>query len=295
MNITVLGAGAIGSLWAYKLAEAGHNVSVWTRDTTQTRFAIELDEKPLKQFTANSFDTLADSDLLLITVKAWQVRKALLPILNRLHSETILVFMHNGMGAVDEIKAEIERFPVVLATTTQAAYKPNANKVLHTGNGSTQLGAYNTAGKQCAFLAEVFQHALPEVSWNKNISNALWNKLAINCAINPLTAIYQITNGELSEEEYQPSLEKVVEEVSLVMSAEGIETDQFALLEKVKAVISATARNHSSMQQDIYHQRRSEIDYINGYLCRTADRHAIDAPENKKLYNQIKQIEQGWK
>ncbi|WP_375753030.1 2-dehydropantoate 2-reductase [Vibrio sp. HN007] len=295
MNITVLGAGAIGSLWAYKLTEAGHNVSVWTKDSAQKLFSIRLDHDSAVQLTANSFDSLAQSDLVLVTVKAWQVKDALLPLLDQIHSDTILLFMHNGMGAVDDITTSIQHYPIVIATTTQAAFKPDAGHVMHTGAGETQLGAHNKAGEQCQFLTDVLSHALPKVIWNRNIREALWNKLAINCAINPLTAIKQIYNGELENDKYLPLLDKVISEVSLVMQAEGISVNKESLLATVLNVVKATAKNQSSMQQDIYHKRRSEIDYINGYLCRTAQRHSIDTPENLKLYNQIKQIEQGWK
>ncbi|WED22442.1 2-dehydropantoate 2-reductase [Vibrio sp. JC009] len=295
MNITVLGAGAIGSLWAYKLSQAGHTVSVWTKSSEESRYPIQLDENAEIVLPANSKESLGNSDLILITVKAWQVKEAILPLIQDIHPDTILLLMHNGMGAVDEIKQQLADFPVVLATTTQAAYKPEKSHVLHTGKGTTQLGAFNDKGNHCQFLAEVLNHALAEVIWNDNIYHALWNKLAINCAINPLTAIHQIKNGQLSDAAFQDQLEEIVAEVAKVMSQEKVLTSKEELLGSVQKVINATAENNSSMQQDILHKRRSEIDYINGYLCRVAGKHLIATPQNNKLYQQIKDIEQGWK
>ncbi|KOO09902.1 2-dehydropantoate 2-reductase, partial [Vibrio xuii] len=100
-------------------------------------------------------------------------------------------------GTAERIASLLPHNPLVLATTTHGAYRPAPSHVQHTGKGITQLGGYNAKGLQCQFLEQVFHHALPNSRWHPNIQEALWHKLAINCAINPLTALHQITNGEL--------------------------------------------------------------------------------------------------
>ncbi len=62
-----------------------------------------------------------------------------------------------------------------------------------------------------------------------NITQALWNKLAINCAINPLTAIHQCLNGKLAAESYRSILDSIIEEVVAVMNAENIPVKQDSL------------------------------------------------------------------
>ncbi|PMH41153.1 2-dehydropantoate 2-reductase [Vibrio sp. 10N.286.49.B3] len=290
MNITVLGLGAIGSLWAYHLNQAGHNVHAWTRHN-QTTTSLQYDQQPSIQFASNDVNQLAHCDLLLVTVKAWQVEQALTPLLPHLHPDCILVLMHNGMGAIDDIKAQINHHPLVLATTTQAAFKPSANQVLHTGHGQTQLGGANLAGSQCQFLQDVFNHALATTKWNNSIETALWQKLAINCAINPLTALLQCNNGHLAQEQYQKQLQSITEEVAQVMQAEGINCTASQLKETIDSVIAATTKNYSSMQQDVHHQRQTEIDFITGYLLKKAIQHNIQTPENAHLFSLIKQKE----
>jgi 2-dehydropantoate 2-reductase len=295
LNITILGAGAIGSLWACHLKEAGHNVSLWLRAPKTSSHTLQLDDQSPLTFTANDDTRLSESDLVLITVKAWQVKEALLPLLDKLHTDTILVFMHNGMGAVEEVENELRHYPVVLATTTQAAMKPSPDKVNHTGAGQTQLGPFNAKGTQCQFLAEVFNHALPDVSWTSDIQTALWQKLAINCAINPLTALEQCRNGSLAESRYSEPLRHIIQEVSEVMVQEGIPVSFSELNSKVYKVITATKDNYSSMQQDLCYQRPTEIDFITGYLCRKAQEHKINVPANQALYDEIKRIEHSWR
>ncbi|MDE1331021.1 2-dehydropantoate 2-reductase [Vibrio aestuarianus] len=293
MNIVVLGPGAIGLLWATQLHQAGHNVSLWGRAPHQL-LSITQDNSPAVHFPYCDSNALQQADLLLITVKAWQVEQALLPLLTQLNRDTILLFMHNGMGAVDGIADLVSEFPLLLATTTHGALKASVNQVLHTGKGVTQLGAYNAKGEQCQFLVDVLAHALPEVVWNNTIEEALWYKLAINCAINPLTALEQCRNGDLANQHFQQQLENIVAEVASVMNAEGFAVTPSSLLTKVKQVIQATAKNHSSMHQDIFYRRKTEIDFITGYLLKKAKKHQLTTAENSKLYHAIQQIEHSW-
>ena len=293
MNITVVGPGAVGSLWAIKLHQAGHNVSLWSR-STQATYPIAIDTESEIEFRNNDQSKLSESDLILVTVKAWQVEQAIQPLIPHLDKDTILLFMHNGMGAVDNIASSIEPFPVVLATTTQAAYKSTQNQVHHTGQGNTQLGGYNSKGNQCNFLIDVLNHALPDAIWNDNILQALWSKLAINCAINPLTGLEQVKNGQLAKERYQPLINEIVAEVVKVMVAENVQTSTESLRSIVEQVIHATAANNSSMKQDMFYQRKTEIDFITGHLLNTARKHGIATPANQALFDRVKQQEALW-
>ncbi|PME29223.1 2-dehydropantoate 2-reductase [Vibrio sp. 10N.286.55.E10] len=293
MNITIVGPGAIGSLWAIKLLQAGHNVSLWSRSTDNS-IDLSLDGQASLSFSNNNIEKLSASDLVIFTVKAWQVEEATTPLLQYLDSDCILMFMHNGMGAVDNITTKINAHPVVLATTTQAAFKPDKNNVCHKGLGQTQLGAFNLKGQQCTFLVDVLEHALPTVNWNPEITAALWTKLAINCAINPLTGLKQVKNGELADQKFGDTLSSIVEELTKVMQAEEIACSFDELEASIKQVIQATAQNNSSMKQDMFYQRKTEIDFITGHLIKTALKHQIKVPVNQKLFDQVKKQENSW-
>ncbi|MEH0672006.1 2-dehydropantoate 2-reductase [Vibrio owensii] len=293
MNILILGPGAVGSLWATKFKLAGHNVSLWGRSSNSEQL-LQLDDNPATSFSNQHIPSVQNADLIVVTVKAWQVESAIEPLLPYISTDTIIMLMHNGMGTAQLIEAKLADNPLIVATTTHGAYKPSKEQVLHTGQGNTQLGGFNAKGAQCDFLAEVMNHALPEVNWNPNINAALWTKLAINCAINPLTAIHQCKNGELAAPEFATELANITRELVEVMNKEGIKVDFDSLHTTIMQVVNATAANYSSMRQDVYHQRRTEIDFISGYLLKAAEKHHISTPENAKLYQRMKQIEQSW-
>ena len=294
MNITILGPGAVGSLWACYLQKAGHNVSLWTRSSTPSElsFSLNVQENSSHSFSCNDKESLIHCDLLFITVKAWQVESALLPLLPLLSQETILLFMHNGMGAVDAIKDKINHHPILQATTTHGALKENNHTVKHTGLGHTVIGPFNSLGNQCQFIQEVLTHSLPSIEWNPEIKVALWKKLAINCAINPLTAIHQCQNGHLAHSDIHQDVIRICSEVQQVLQQEKVEWTETELVSTVNQVISATSENYSSMNRDCFYQRKTEIDNITGYLLQRAEQHGISAPINQTLYNQIKQLEE---
>ncbi|MGY0603050.1 MAG: ketopantoate reductase family protein, partial [Paraglaciecola chathamensis] len=137
---------------------------------------------------------------------------------------------------------------------------------------------------------QVLDTLLAPCSWQQNKEQALWDKLAINAAINPLTAIYKVKNGQLIEAKYQAMIKDICAETAAVMSALGFLGSEEQLYQKVLDVAQATSENYSSMYQDITHKRPSEIDYINGYICREAEKHAIDVPLNTALVSQIKAL-----
>lgn len=296
MNITLLGAGAIGALWAIKLTQQQHNVQLWTRSSaTETTLHFSELSSPTTSdsyhFNCNDPHALAATGLLIVTVKAFQVATALTPLLPYLSTDCVVVIMHNGIGSQQQVQQLLPHNPIIYATTSQAAFKSTPTTIHHTGLGQTSLGAINQQAQAKLDIAKVFNAALSPSQWQPNIYHPLWQKLAINCAINPLTAVNQCCNGDLAQAGYQSQLDSICSEVAQVMTAEGFSTTQQQLRHQVDAVITATATNYSSMNRDIFHHRLTEIDYISGYLVQQAQRHHIDTPINRQLWQAIKHME----
>ncbi|MCE0494345.1 2-dehydropantoate 2-reductase [Vibrio sp. DNF-1] len=291
MNIVILGPGAIGKLWAYHLNKAGHRVSLWSRKTERV-LSVAVEHKTESLLVQNNNEhRLKEADIILITVKARQVENAIHPLLPYLSQETILLFMHNGMGTTDLLTATLAKYPTLLATTSHGAMLTASGSVAHTGRGNTIIGGLNEKGKQCRFIADVFHHALPNTEWTQDIYQALWHKLSVNCAINPLTAILQCKNGDLAKAQNQAMLSTIIDEISRVMQSEGIDIQKNRLRSQINTVIQATAENLSSMNRDIALGRVTEIEFITGYLLKRARYHNVAVPENEKLYNQVKELE----
>jgi len=120
-----------------------------------------------------------------------------------------------------------------------------------------------------------------------DIQKIIWSKLIVNVGINALTAILRVRNGVLVE--HQPALrlmEAAVSEAVRAAAAQGIAFDESKIQERVKEVARLTARNRSSMLQDILAGRQTEIEYINGAVARLGD-----APVNQALCDLVRALE----
>ncbi|AGQ29754.1 2-dehydropantoate 2-reductase [Serratia liquefaciens] len=289
MKITVLGCGALGQLWLSRLYQQGHDVQGWLR-VPQPFCAVNVIEPEGRSFNrnlpTNDPEHLAQSELLLVTLKAWQVSGAVSALLPKLHPRCAILLLHNGMGTQDELPPNNQ--PILQGTTTHAA-RHDGSTIIHVAGGTTHIGPTSPAATSLSHLAEVLHQALPDVAWHNNIASANWRKLAVNCVINPLTALYNCRNGDLQR--YPEQIEIICREVAGVMAMEGYHTSCEGLQQYVMEVIQSTADNVSSMLQDIRTQRHTEIDYITGYLLRRARSHGVTLPENARLFELIKRKE----
>lgn len=289
MKITILGCGALGQLWLSRLYQQGHDVQGWLR-VPQPFCAVNVIEPEGASFNrnlpTNDPEHLAQSELLLVTLKAWQVSSAVSTLLPKLNPRCAILLLHNGMGTQDELPANNQ--PILQGTTTHAA-RHDGSTIIHVAGGTTHIGPTSPAAQSLSHLAEVLHQALPDVAWHNNIASANWRKLAVNCVINPLTALYNCRNGDLQR--YPEQIETLCREVASIMEMEGYHTSCEGLQQYVMEVIQSTADNVSSMLQDIRTQRHTEIDYITGYLLRRARSHGVTLPENARLFELIKRKE----
>lgn len=289
MKITVLGCGALGQLWLSALYQQGHDVQGWIR-IPQPFCAVNVISPEGVAFNrnmpTNDPEHLAQSELLLVTLKAWQVSSAVSALMPMLNDNCTILLLHNGMGTVDELPAN--RLAILQGATTHAA-RHEGNAIMHVASGMTHIGPVTPRGAAHSALADTLHHALPDVAWHDNIRPSLWNKLVVNCVINPLTALHECTNGDLIA--FPDQIEQICLEVAQVMAIEGYEIHSESLLSFVYQVIDTTAANHSSMLQDIRHQRHTEIDYITGYVLRRGRKHGLSLPVNTRIFEQIKRKE----
>ena len=135
---------------------------------------------------------------------------------------------------------------------------------------------------------------MPQFVWHANVYIPLWQKLAINAVINPLTALHRVPNGHLATGIYQKVMMQLINELQKVMAAEGVHITTSTLTNTVNQVVAATAKNISSMYQDVLRERRTEIDMITGYLLRVGERHNISLPHHASLYKKVKKLEESF-
>ncbi|MEO3734578.1 ketopantoate reductase family protein [Shewanella baltica] len=306
VDIAILGAGAVGQLICRQLTVAGMNVGFIGRNDLESSQQV-LSFTPLasaddhlQQIQAIPYsvpiltaDALDNIRLVIVCVKAYQVLDALSPLLKQLPSQCHILLLHNGMGPhlalAPLINAQANGRGLSLGTTSQGVLRQAHWQIKQTGQGLTQLGHF-TGTELTKHYRNPLLAAIPNSEWVDAIVPCLWQKLAVNAAINPLTALYQCPNGKLAEPDFSEMINSILDELVMVAAHDGVSLDQSFLHDRVYQVIRLTAGNFSSMHQDIAHQRRTEIDQINGYICERAQAHGLSAPVNAELWARVKQL-----
>jgi 2-dehydropantoate 2-reductase len=287
----VLGAGAIGCLFAHGLRRSGSETTlVMRRDTAARSLPVVIErgaqrcEQHLPVITPDDRSMISH---LLITTKAYDVHAAVAGIARLLCDNCVVILLVNGLGLAEKLHENYPHLDIFCGTTTEGAYPLSPQHILHAGRGETRIGRAGLATPPAWF--ESFSLATDACVWDANIDSALWSKLAVNCVINPLTAVNSCRNGELARRtDLSMQVETLCAEVADISRAAGFATIAEQLLPTVNAVIAGTADNRSSMLQDVEGGRPTEIDYITGYLLRVAEQHGIGAPHNQALLKRIR-------
>ena len=299
----ILGAGAIGSLWACHLSLAGHPTALILRNASRLRSFInpiqlreQNSERSIK-LTAELADNNEPIQRLLVTTKGYDTLNAIDSIQQRLSRSSLILLLQNGMGQqqrlADKLAEPRPDIAIYTGITTEGAYRESPQTLVHAGRGESWLGPINAAAQQrgAAALDSLLQLGL-KTGYDQQIVQRLWQKLAINAAINGLTAIHGCQNGRLaSDPSYRSQMQRLCNEVEQLAAALNQPLFNRPLIEVALEVATATAANYSSMLQDVRNQRPTEIDTINGYICRQAEQLGISTPHNQALVSTLASLQ----
>ncbi|GHB08337.1 putative 2-dehydropantoate 2-reductase [Salinicola rhizosphaerae] len=283
----IVGAGALGRLFAARLASR-HTVTLIGRSGPVHRLSWQGSGGAYQQLEFGTTDG-APPDIVMIATKSYDVLAALEPLTERIPATTPLLLIQNGFHAQPRLH-DLWPGPVLCATTTEAAYRPappSEFDVVHAATGHTWIG--DLAGCHLPLSARVADALVATgitATACADIRQRLWQKLAINAVINPLTARDRVLNGALLAPAYDSEIASLVGEIADLMAAESIAPPESGWRALVDGVIDATANNRSSMLQDRLAGRRTERDAILGPLLDAAKRHHLKAPALRTLLHQ---------
>ena len=175
---------------------------------------------------------------------------------------------------------------VAQGVTTAAAYR-EGRRVVPVATGSTLL----PPGFES--LARYLRRAGFDARVTRDIREARLGKLLANVCLNPVTALFRVRNGALRKPPYATLAEALALEAAPVLRAEGLAITPAQAIARVMEVARTTARNRSSMLQDLLAGRRTENDHLAGALLRLARKHRLPAPTHAALHRLIRVMERG--
>lgn len=290
MSWHLLGAGSLGSLWAARLNSAGHSVELILRNEqrlTDYLHAGGLQVRQGEQVQRHALPAGLASDpipirRLLLACKAYDATSAIARVATRLQPGSQVILLQNGLGSQQAVAELLPECQCICASSTEGAYRENDFQVVFAGQGHTWLGTSPTSPAPDWF-GELASAGIP-ASWVDDIDARLWRKLALNCAINPLTVLHDCRNGGLRA--HAAEVQMLCDELCRLLACCAPEA-ALGLHETVWQVIDATATNYSSMYQDVQQGRRTEIDYLLSHACRSTEQHGLTLPALNQMQQRL--------
>lgn len=292
MRIVVIGAGALGASIGARLALAGGAVTLvdaWAAHIEAIRVhglralgvpaAVELclpatlpEEAPGEQ------------DLALVTVDANSTAAAAGIAARILRADGAALTLQNGIGNIETLVAALGPGRV-LGGSTMCSFRTVAPGVVEQTNvATTTVGELDgSVGERILALRDLLRGAGYPTEASPEIMAAIWQKLVVNIAINPICAITGLRMGELARlaatDRFQDLL---LAEALAVGRAKGLNLPEAALREKIKAHCW-DKYSKPSMLQHLEAGRRTEIGALNGALVREAAALGIPVPYNEAI------------
>ncbi len=301
MRVLVIGCGSMGLLYAVRLSSGGCSVVLKCRRGEQAALInregvrIQHPDGGLEEARVPAVVEAPGGqfDAVIIATKAYDFEDALPAALNAAKRTGLLVSIQNGLGCLEALEERAGAWRAAAAVTYYAATRVSGNTVLYMGGTRVVLG--QRSRKKHPSLAPLAD-ALRRGGWRAEIVEDIdawrWDKLIVNAAVNPVTAILGVPNGKLLSSTHALQLCRcIIGEAVEVAERIGVKLPRdpyTAFIETVKA----TRGNRSSMLQDLEAGRKTEIDYINGALLALASRVKLALPCNSITYTIVKALEE---
>ncbi len=291
MQIVILGAGAIGSIYGAKLSGqhdvtlvggAAHMEAI-RRDGLVIQGALSA---TLRLPALTRLERIEPGTLILLTTKVNNNVAALEPIVPLLTEGVTIVCVQNGLYSENLVKDLVKDRALVLRAITQVGgvlVRPGV--VDHTVPGYTLLEQHERSPQIAALLttAGLDGRVIPD------IKKEMWRKAIFNCVINPTTSLLACEVGGIVDPQLNGLKQQIIDECLAVARADGVTFDEdfVPLIDRV----FGGARTIASMRQDLMKGRHTEIDHMNGAVVRLGAQLGLPCPVNAALTTMIKYLE----
>jgi 2-dehydropantoate 2-reductase len=298
--VTIVGAGAMGCLFAARLAERGARVTVVDVDRERLsiigRDGITLTDdngsRTVTVRTAVAAELAAPVDLLLLFTKGMHSAAAIRSVAHLAAASPIALTLQNGIGNADLLAASFGAEQVLLGTAHVPADLTAPASVVTRGFGTLEIGGFTAAAHGFApTVVALLQSAAFKAHVASDINAAVWEKVAFNAALNAVGMICQVSNAGVDNDPGRRIAANVVGEAANVAAALGIRIDRQRIVATIDAALREHAHHKASMLQDREHGRPTEIETINGAIAREGARLGVPTPVCDTLTDLVRMIE----
>ncbi len=301
MKIAIIGAGAVGGYFGARLAHAGNKVTFLARGkhleilkTQGLLIKSILGDFKLGQVHAtDSIPSLGQSDLVLLAVKAWQIKEIRDQLKHIIHSESILLPLQNGVLAVGELQEALDKERVIGGVCRIISKIESPGVINHFGATPTIVfgeldGSVSSRIKE---LGSLFDQAEVNCKLSEDISADIWKKFGFICT-GGIMAITRCDLGVIRElAETRTLLRDLIAEICLLAAKEQVQMGEVFVENTLNFIDTLPPETTYSMARDIWEGRPSELDYLNGAVVRLGQTHEVPTPLNNFVYSALKPLE----
>jgi 2-dehydropantoate 2-reductase len=307
VKVAIVGSGAMGGIWAVRLALAGNDVAV-IDVAAEVVAAIERDgvvvenkegvvETAPVRATVDAA-TIGPVDVVFFFVKAQHTAAAAEGARPLIEDQTTVVSLQNGWGNSDVLASVYPPHQIAMGVTYHSGTVVAPGRIAHTARNATFIGPYaDDAGLDRArAVGELMTAAGIETTVTADVKTEVWKKLILNTATLPTAALTLLRAGELG----QPGpmldlLDRLASESTHVAQALGYPIEVQERIDRIHTQLAGAGMGKPSMLQDVEARRKTEIEVINGAVVREAQRVGVDVPVNRAMVALVGGLERSWR
>lgn len=294
MKIAIAGSGAMGSRFGIMLHKAGNEVILIDKWADHINAIKEVGLKAnyngenivekIPAFFPSEMEEYKDKiDTVILFTKAMQLEDMLQSIKSILSKDTKVLCLLNGLGHEDTVEKYVVKENILLGNTMWTAGLIGPGEVKMFGNGGVELQNVHQDGKEDALeIVKTFNEAGLNCKYSEDVMYSIWRKACVNGTLNGTCTILDANIRSFGETSVTDKMIRtIIREFATIAEKEGVILDQEEILNHVKSTFdpNGVGNHYPSMYQDLIQKNRlTEIDYINGAVCKKGAQYNVSTP-----------------
>ena len=305
MRIVIIGTGAMGSVYAGLLGDAGLDivaVDSWAAHIDAIRrdglrVSGASGERVVRITATTDAREAGPADLVIIATKADGVEAAARAARGILAEDGVVLTIQNGLGSADKVAAILGEARTMIGVVGGfGASIPQPGHVHHNGWEFVRIGEFRggTSARMEA-IADIWRRGGFKVLLFEDIHQLVWEKFICNVAFSGTCTLTGLTIGEvLADPDAFSVAAACASEAYAVARAKGIAVDIADPVAYIRAFGEKIPGARPSMLLDHMAGKRCEIDVINGAVPRVGAEVGVPAPVNTTLVALIRARERAF-
>lgn len=292
MKIVIAGSGAMGATYGSMLKKSGNEVvflDLWQENidainTKGVHFNNLGKEEVIEAKAYLPSEYNEKPDLIIVFTKSMQLRKMLEDVKHLIGENTKVLCLLNGLGHIDTLKDYVSEDKILMGVTVLTASMKGPGQFVTTNYGKTEIqNIVQTGEKGAKEVVETINNSGLPCVYSEDIMYSIWRKACINGTMNCCCTLLDCNMLQLGEiDKSRELLGEIVKEFSLIAGKEGVNLDVKEMTDLVCWFTTPEfqgVKHYPSMHQDlIKNHRKTEIDYLNGYVSRKAKEYGLSTP-----------------